>query len=39
MSNVLNQGVALLPAASESQATAIAGAALFLSSPKGEHGV
>lgn len=29
MSNVLNQGVALLPTPSESQATAIAGAALF----------
>jgi hypothetical protein len=29
MSNVLNQGIALLPARSESQATAIAGAALF----------
>jgi hypothetical protein len=29
MSNVLDQGVALLPAPSESQATAIAGAALF----------
>ena len=29
MSNVLDQGVALLPAPSESQATSIAGAALF----------
>ena len=29
MSNVLNQGVALLPTPSESQATAMAGAALF----------
>ena len=30
MSNVLNQGVALLPARSESQATAIAGAVLVV---------